>query len=105
MSKIKTAFFCSNCGYDSAKWLGKCPSCEQWNTFVEEVITRDNKNGENEWKKFGVGEKKENRVMPLQEVVSAEEERITSADPELNRVLGGRIGAGGSVLGAGEPGI
>src|SRR5882757_8701456 len=104
MSKIRTAFFCSNCGYESAKWLGKCPSCEQWNTFVEEVITKENKVLESEWKKFN-GEKRESRVVSLQEVVSAEEKRIISSDPELNRVLGGGIVAGSIVLVAGEPGI
>ena len=104
MSKIKTAFFCSNCGYESAKWSGKCPSCEQWNTFVEEVITKDNKLAENDWKKISSG-KKEVRTLPLREIVSAEEERIITADAELNRVLGGGIVAGSIVLVAGEPGI
>ena len=104
MAKIKTAFFCSNCGYESAKWLGKCPSCDQWNTFVEEVITKDNKLAESEWKKLSI-DKKEVRTISLNEVVSAEEKRIVSADPELNRVLGGGIVAGSIVLIAGEPGI
>ena len=104
MSKIKTAFFCSNCGYESPKWSGKCPSCEQWNTFVEEVITKDNKLAESEWKKISV-DKKEVRTLSLQEVVSAEEKRIVSPDAELNRVLGGGIVAGSIVLVAGEPGI
>ncbi|MDO6433756.1 DNA repair protein RadA [Flavitalea sp. BT771] len=104
MSKIKTAFFCSNCGYESAKWSGKCPSCEQWNTFVEEVITKDNKLAENDWKKISSG-KKDVRTLPLREIVSAEEERIITADAELNRVLGGGIVAGSIVLVAGEPGI
>jgi DNA repair protein RadA/Sms len=104
MSKIKTAFFCSNCGYESTKWLGKCPSCEQWNTFVEEVITKDNKLAETDWKKFST-DKKETRSISLQEVVSAEEKRIVTPDAELNRVLGGGIVAGSIVLVAGEPGI
>jgi DNA repair protein RadA/Sms len=104
MSKIKTAFFCSNCGYESAKWLGKCPSCDQWNTFVEEVITKDNKLAETEWKKFS-SEKKEVRTLSLSEVVSADEKRIVSDDAELNRVLGGGIVMGSIVLVAGEPGI
>jgi DNA repair protein RadA/Sms len=104
MSKIKTAFFCSNCGYESAKWAGKCPSCEQWNTFVEEVITKDNKLAESEWKKFST-DKKESRTISLNEIVSAEEKRILSPDAELNRVLGGGIVAGSIVLVAGEPGI
>jgi DNA repair protein RadA/Sms len=104
MSKIKTAFFCSNCGYESAKWLGKCPSCEQWNTFVEEVITKDNKNGETDWKKFS-SDKKEIKTIAINEVTSGEEKRIISEDAELNRVLGGGIVAGSIILVAGEPGI
>jgi DNA repair protein RadA/Sms len=104
MSKIKTAFFCSNCGYESAKWSGKCPSCDQWNTFVEEVITKDNRLTESEWKKNGAG-KKDVRTISLNEVVSAEEKRIITADAELNRVLGGGIVTGSIVLVAGEPGI
>jgi DNA repair protein RadA/Sms len=104
MSKIKTAFFCSNCGYESAKWSGRCPSCDQWNTFVEEVISKDNKLSEAEWRGF-TAEKKETRSVSLIEVVSAEEKRIITADAELNRVLGGGIVAGSIVLVAGEPGI
>ncbi|MBN8855945.1 MAG: DNA repair protein RadA [Sphingobacteriales bacterium 50-39] len=104
MSKIKTAFFCSNCGYESAKWSGKCPSCDQWNTFVEEVITKDNRLAESDWKKNTAG-KKDIRTISLNEVVSAEEKRIITADAELNRVLGGGIVTGSIVLVAGEPGI
>jgi DNA repair protein RadA/Sms len=104
MSKIKTAFFCSNCGYESAKWSGKCPSCDQWNTFVEEVITKDNRLAESDWKKNIAG-KKDVRTISLNEVVSAEEKRIITADAELNRVLGGGIVTGSIVLVAGEPGI
>jgi len=104
MSKIKTGYFCSNCGYESTKWVGKCPNCEQWNTFVEEVITKDNRLGETDWKKFSA-EKKDGRPISINEVISGEEKRIISADPELNRVLGGGIVAGSIVLVAGEPGI
>lgn len=104
MSKIKTAFFCSNCGYESAKWSGRCPSCDQWNTFVEEVISKDNKLAEAEWRNF-TNEKKETRTISLTEVISAEERRIITTDAELNRVLGGGIVAGSIVLVAGEPGI
>ncbi len=104
MNKVKTAFFCSNCGYESAKWSGKCPSCEQWNTFVEEVITKDNKLVETDWKKFS-NDKKESKTISLSEVISAEEKRIVTGDPELNRVLGGGIVTGSIVLVAGEPGI
>ncbi|MDQ2863718.1 MAG: DNA repair protein RadA [Bacteroidota bacterium] len=104
MSKTKTAFFCSNCGQESAKWLGKCPSCEQWNTFVEEVIVRGTDKKQNEWKEFsslGNGLK----TISLQDVTSGEEKRIVTADAELNRVLGGGIVTGSIVLIAGEPGI
>ena len=104
MSKIKTGFFCSNCGFESPKWVGKCPNCDQWNTFVEEVIAKDNRLGEADWKKMGT-EKKDARPIAISEVISGEEKRITSRDPELNRVLGGGIVAGSLVLVAGEPGI
>jgi DNA repair protein RadA/Sms len=104
MSKIKTAFFCSNCGYESAKWLGKCPQCDQWNTFIEEVITKNTKSSADEWKKFS-SSKKDIKTISLGEVASGEEKRIITGDAELNRVLGGGIVAGSIVLVAGEPGI
>ena len=56
MSKIKTAFFCSGCGYESTKWLGKCPSCNSWNTFVEEVLDKGN-NKEQSWKGYAEDKK------------------------------------------------
>jgi len=104
MSKTKTAFFCSNCGQESAKWLGKCPSCEQWNTFVEEVIVRGTDKKQTEWKEFS-GLSNGVKTISLQDVSSGEEKRILTADAELNRVLGGGIVAGSIVLIAGEPGI
>lgn len=104
MSKTKTAFFCSNCGYESAKWSGKCPSCDQWNSFVEEVLVKDNRQGESDWKNLGL-DKKESRTLSLSEVVSAGEKRMITGDAELNRVLGGGIVTGSIVLVAGEPGI
>lgn len=103
MSKIKTAFFCSNCGYESAKWLGKCPACNQWNTFIEEVIDKGtNKN--DSWKNYN-SERRTTSTIALQDVSSKEEIRIVSRDAELNRVLGGGIVPGSIVLLAGEPGI
>ncbi|HEV2354836.1 MAG TPA: DNA repair protein RadA, partial [Puia sp.] len=104
MSKVKTAFFCSNCGYESAKWSGRCPSCDQWNTFVEEVISKDNKLSESDWRSFNT-DKKESKTISIHEVISAEQKRIVTPDQELNRVLGGGIVAGSIVLVAGEPGI
>ena len=104
MSKTRSAFFCQNCGYESSKWVGKCPSCEQWNTFVEEVIVKGNDKTEKEdWKELsGKGKLK---TVSINDVSSAEEKRIITADPELNRVLGGGIVMGSIVLVAGEPGI
>jgi len=104
MSKIKSAFFCSNCGFESPKWVGKCPQCEKWNSFVEEIITKDNRMGEMDWKKFS-SEKRDSKPVAIAEVISGEEKRIATTDPELNRVLGGGIVPGSIVLVAGEPGI
>lgn len=104
MSKIKTAFFCSNCGYESTKWVGKCPSCNQWNTFIEEVIDKGNNKTNDTWKNYN-SEKRTTVTIALNDVTSKEEKRIITSDPELNRVLGGGIVAGSIVLVAGEPGI
>lgn len=103
MSKIKTAFFCSNCGYESAKWIGKCPSCSQWNTFTEEVLDKGNKTAE-KWDDYKQ-EKRTSKTISLSEVTTTEEKRIYSQDPELDRVLGGGIVPGSIILVAGEPGI
>jgi DNA repair protein RadA/Sms len=104
MAKVKTAFFCSNCGYESAKWLGKCPSCGTWNTFVEEVISKPSVKKENGWDDYHE-ETKSIRTIPLSSITSSEQVRITTSDAELNRVLGGGIVPGSIVLIAGEPGI
>ncbi len=102
-NKVKTAFFCGNCGYESPKWLGKCPSCSQWNTFVEEVIDKGAANNTT-WKNY-TPEKKTHKTIALHEIKTSEEKRIVTSDSELNRVLGGGIVAGSIVLVAGEPGI
>ncbi len=103
MSKVKTAFFCQNCGYESVKWVGQCPSCGQWNTFVEELVQKEIKNN-NDWKNYQ-DEKRSNKTISLGEIKSSEEKRLLTADHELNRVLGGGIVPGSIVLVAGEPGI
>ena len=106
MAKSKTVFFCQNCGYESAKWLGKCPSCQEWNTFVEELITKGPSGASNtrDWTTYaakpGTG-----KTIPLHQVSAGEEIRTVTPDQELNRVLGGGIVAGSLVLAAGEPGI
>ncbi|HRN91441.1 MAG TPA: DNA repair protein RadA [Ferruginibacter sp.] len=102
MSKTKSAFFCSSCGYESAKWTGQCASCHAWNTMVEEVITKGTeKQSAIQWDDYGPKLK----TIALKDVNSAEEKRILTTDPELNRVLGGGIVPGSIVLVAGEPGI
>src|SRR5690242_3741121 len=103
MSKVKTAFFCSNCGYESPKWLGKCLACNLWNTFIEEVIERNQKE-KKFWKEIS-GERQTTKAKLLNEIENTNEERIVTNDAELNRVLGGGIVAGSLVLVAGEPGI
>jgi DNA repair protein RadA/Sms len=103
MSKVKTAFFCSNCGYESAKWLGKCPSCNMWNTFVEEVVERNQKE-KNFWKDVSA-ERQTSKAKLLDDVENRKEERLITSDSELNRTLGGGIVSGSIVLLAGEPGI
>jgi DNA repair protein RadA/Sms len=104
MSKTKSTFFCQNCGQESAKWVGKCPSCNEWNTYVEELIVKgSNKPEKQEWQDFGGTSTV--KTISINDVVSGEEKRILSTDTELNRVLGGGIVAGSIVLVAGEPGI
>ncbi len=105
MSKTKTAFFCQNCGNESTKWIGKCNACNEWNTYVEEVIVRglDKEVATSPWK--NISDKNGVRTVSLDEVDSAEVTRIVTADGELNRVLGGGIVPGSIVLVAGEPGI
>lgn len=104
MSKVKTAFFCQNCGYESVKWLGQCPSCGQWNTFVEELIQKDSVKDNKGWKDYNK-DKRINKIISLSEIAGGEEKRIITADPELNRVLGGGMVPGSIILVAGEPGI
>jgi len=103
MSKSKSAFFCNNCGYESTKWVGKCPSCNEWNTFTEELID-SGKEKENSWEGYH-NNQKGTQVISINEVNSLTEKRMDSSDPELNRVLGGGIVLGSIVLVAGEPGI
>jgi len=106
MSKTKTTFFCQNCGTQSAKWVGKCPSCNEWNTFVEEIVQKDTKNNRLQvfsGNKNGKGET--NKSVLLQDIGTAEYPRIAVPGKELTRVLGGGIVPGSLVLFGGEPGI
>lgn len=101
MAKAKTsAFFCQNCGYESSKWMGQCPGCKEWNTFVEELV--DKKSLSNFGKLKPAAEAK---PVPLSAIKASEEERITTAMPELDRVLGGGVVKGSLILVGGDPGI
>ena len=104
MSKVKTSFFCQQCGYESVKWVGQCPSCSQWNTFVEELVQKESSKNNNSWKDYN-DEKRITKTVSLSEIKSSEEKRLPTSDAELNRVLGGGIVPGSLVLVAGEPGI
>jgi len=103
MAKIKTAFYCQQCGQESPKWAGKCPSCGAWNSFVEEVVQRDDKlKSVKEW---DADAKEAKKAHKLDEIVQTEEARIPAPDGELSRVLGGGVVPGSVILVAGEPGI
>lgn len=99
-SKTKTAYVCSQCGYDSPKWLGKCPGCGEWNTFVEERISISKSQG-----KPSRGLVKSSAPVRLSEIEITEEARVHLPSDELNRVLGGGLVAGSLTLIGGEPGI
>ncbi len=96
--KDKTQFFCQNCGHQSPKWLGRCPSCGDWNQFAEEVISPTPAVG-------GSGLQFHEATLPITEIVADERERITTGIEEMDRVLGGGLVGGSAVLVGGDPGI
>src|SRR5690606_40213867 len=99
MAKSKSAHFCQSCGYESPKWLGQCPSCKQWNTFVEEVVTPASSRVP-EWRSINnsASGKRQNQAAIIHEIVYTEEQRLITPDKEFNRVLGGGIVPGSLVL-------
>jgi len=103
MAKIKSSFFCQSCGYESPKWVGKCPSCNSWNTMAEEVIQKDDKNAS--WPGHTPKDKRSNKPVAVKDIQHENTARIITQDSELNRVLGGGIVPGSLVLIGGEPGI
>ncbi|WP_184550701.1 DNA repair protein RadA [Mucilaginibacter sp. FT3.2] len=106
MAKTKFAYFCQSCGFESAKWLGKCPSCQQWNTFVEEIIDKGTPNNAvPTWKVTSNTQQRANKPVQVADITFSEEDRMLTPDKEFNRVLGGGIVAGSLVLIGGEPGI
>ena len=101
MAKTKTTFFCQNCGAQFPKWVGKCNSCNEWNTIVEEIIHKEENTA---WK--GPSSKTRNiKAVKLNEITATDEQRINTCNYELNRVLGGGLVKGSVVLLGGEPGI
>ncbi len=102
MAKLKSVYFCSNCGYESPKWMGKCPSCGEWSTFVEEMIRKDAASKHEDTRAFS---EIKSKPLPLKDIKAEEEHRIDMMDEELNRVLGGGLVPASVVLIGGEPGI
>lgn len=100
MAKGKTTvYFCQNCGYESAKWMGQCPGCREWNTFVEELIDKKNAG------KGKIPESETAKAVPLSQIEMTQDKRISTEIKELDRVLGGGIVQGSLVLVGGDPGI
>ena len=107
MAKDTTAYVCDNCGHESVKWIGKCPSCGQWNSFKEIRVAPSVSGGGKRLAAGGVGNtlSTRNTPMPISKVQAKDEPRIDLHDDELNRVLGGGLVRGSIVLLGGEPGI
>ncbi len=103
MSKVKTTFFCQNCGSQFAKWQGQCTACKEWNTIVEEIIQKEDKP---DWKiPSDTSKKRTSKPLRINEIDSSNETRLKTSDNEFNRVLGGGIVPGSLILLGGEPGI
>ena len=96
--KAKTIFVCNECGYESAKWMGKCPACNSWNTFFEEKISTKVESGKRE-------KQIQEAPKPLNSYVGQDAQRTSTGYAELDRVLGGGLVKGSLVLVGGEPGI
>ncbi len=101
MAKVKKAFFCRNCGFEAPKWLGKCPSCGEWNSFTEEVIAREGATPSLQ----AAASVERSRPQRLNEIRQNDHHRIDTGCREVNRVLGGGLVPGSLVLLGGEPGI
>ena len=101
MAKVKKAFFCKECGYDAPKWLGRCPSCGEWNTFVEEIIAKESSS----IPAVIAGNLPKTKPVAVQDIKESRHERIDLGNSEVNRVLGGGMVQGSLILLGGEPGI
>src|SRR5688572_32708151 len=102
MAKVKTTFFCQSCGAQSLKWIGKCPACNAWNTYVEEIVQKGSDD-----RPYQPSSSLQRASMPqrISEITLSSEHRIGIYDKELSRVLGGGLVPGSLVLFGGEPGI
>ena len=101
MAKIKTKYVCQECGYENSKWLGKCPECSNWNTFVEEIEEKRSKSN----KEVFVIDKSSSRPLNINSIETIKEQRFSTCINELDRVLGGGVVKGSLVLVGGDPGI
>lgn len=99
MAKSKTVYFCQNCGAESAKWIGRCPSCNEWNTYIEQVISKSVKQSQVSY------ELEKQHPVKISEIESKKDGRISTKIKELDRILGGGLVTGSMVLIGGEPGI
>ncbi|WP_179343243.1 DNA repair protein RadA [Winogradskyella ursingii] len=102
MAKLKTTFFCQNCGSQYGKWQGQCTSCKEWNTITEEVIQKPEKS---DWKTPTSASKRVSKPLLINEIDTSQEARLNMRDAEFNRVLGGGMVHGSLTLLGGEPGI
>ena len=102
MAKVKSKYVCQNCGYENPKWLGKCPECLQWNTFVEEIEEKMTPRQESLAKQVS---RSTSRPVSINSIAPKREERFSTSIPELDRVLGGGVIPGSLVLVGGDPGI
>lgn len=98
MAKVKTIYSCQSCGHTSYRWLGKCPDCNGWNTFIEEKVVEEKRSG-------AVLTSSQSAPLPISKLNMAEEDRVSTGLPELDRVLGGGLVPGSAVLIGGDPGI
>jgi DNA repair protein RadA/Sms len=102
MAKLKTTFFCQNCGSQYSKWQGQCSACKEWNTITEEVIEKPEKSN---WKTPANTAKRASKPLLINEIDTSQEARLDTQDNEFNRVLGGGLVPGSLTLLGGEPGI
>lgn len=105
MAKSKTVFFCTNCGNESPKWLGKCPTCGEWNTYTEEIVSKETVSSQRTALYATTFDTPKSKPVLLKDITTGDEIRMDMKDLELNRVLGGGLVPGSLVLIGGEPGI